>query len=158
MLTVVFGESTVSRTQVQLWYNRFKEGQEDVMDSIKHRCSSLERIREKSLTIQCELAMISASNIIMSWMSYSATWTLSSLLITSCCAGSAMSFVWRRMLRRDEYLMRGSTEVGEENDFVSVGRIKLRTPCHRLVWPAGVGAQGAEACSVYFCLNLSILE
>ena len=30
MLTVAFGESTMSRTQVQLWYNRFKEGWEDV--------------------------------------------------------------------------------------------------------------------------------
>ena len=30
MLAVAFGESTVSRTQVQLWYNRLKEGREDV--------------------------------------------------------------------------------------------------------------------------------
>ena len=30
MLTVAFRESTMSRTQVQLWYNRFKEGREDV--------------------------------------------------------------------------------------------------------------------------------
>ena len=30
MLTVVFGESTMIRTQVQLWYNRFKEAREDV--------------------------------------------------------------------------------------------------------------------------------
>ena len=30
MLTVMFGESTMSRTCVQFWYNRFKEGQEDV--------------------------------------------------------------------------------------------------------------------------------
>ena len=30
MLTVAFGESTISRTRVQLRYNRFKEGQEDV--------------------------------------------------------------------------------------------------------------------------------
>ena len=29
MLTVVFGVSIMSRTQVQLWYNRFKEGRED---------------------------------------------------------------------------------------------------------------------------------
>ena len=28
MLTVAFGESTMSRTQVQLWYDRFKEGRE----------------------------------------------------------------------------------------------------------------------------------
>ena len=32
LLTVAFDESTMSRTQVQLWYNRFKEGQEDVND------------------------------------------------------------------------------------------------------------------------------
>ena len=32
MLTVAFGETTMSRTQVQLWYNRFKEGREDVND------------------------------------------------------------------------------------------------------------------------------
>ena len=30
MLTVAFGRSTRSRTQVQLWYNWFKEGREDV--------------------------------------------------------------------------------------------------------------------------------
>ena len=30
MLTVAFGESTMNRTQVQLWYNRVKEGREDV--------------------------------------------------------------------------------------------------------------------------------
>ena len=32
MLTVTFGESTMNRTQVQLWYNRFKEGRKDVND------------------------------------------------------------------------------------------------------------------------------
>ena len=36
MLTVAFGESTMSTTQVQLWYNRFKEGRKDVI----RRCSS----------------------------------------------------------------------------------------------------------------------
>ena len=30
MLTVAFGESTTSRTQVQLWYKRFKEGRGNV--------------------------------------------------------------------------------------------------------------------------------
>ena len=30
MLTVVFGAFTISRTQVQLWYNRFKEERDDV--------------------------------------------------------------------------------------------------------------------------------
>ena len=30
MLIVAFGKSTVSRTQVQLWYNWFKEGWENV--------------------------------------------------------------------------------------------------------------------------------
>ena len=32
MLTVAFGEPTMSRTQVHLWHNRFKEGREDVND------------------------------------------------------------------------------------------------------------------------------
>ena len=30
MLTVVFNESSMIRTQVQFWYNRFREGREDV--------------------------------------------------------------------------------------------------------------------------------
>ena len=29
---VWLGESTMSRTQVQLWYNQFKEGRKDVND------------------------------------------------------------------------------------------------------------------------------
>ena len=37
MLTVMFGESTMSRIQVQLWCNRFKKGQEDVNDDA-HPC------------------------------------------------------------------------------------------------------------------------
>ena len=41
--------------------------------------------------------------------------------------------MWRRMLRRDGYLMRGSAEVGEEDDLAFVGKIKSRKPCHRLV-------------------------
>ena len=32
MLTLVFRESTMSRTHVHLWYNQFKEGREDVND------------------------------------------------------------------------------------------------------------------------------
>ena len=35
MLIVAFGECTMSRTQVQLWYNRFKEDQEDVNDDAR---------------------------------------------------------------------------------------------------------------------------
>ena len=37
MLTVAFGESTMSRTQVQLWYNQFKEGRENVNDVLVGR-------------------------------------------------------------------------------------------------------------------------
>ena len=32
MLSAAFGESTMSKTQVQLWYYRFREGQENVND------------------------------------------------------------------------------------------------------------------------------
>ena len=35
MLIVAFGESSKSRSQVQLWYNRFKEGREDVNDDAR---------------------------------------------------------------------------------------------------------------------------
>ena len=35
MLTVAFDESTMSATQVQLWYNRFKEGWKDVNDDAR---------------------------------------------------------------------------------------------------------------------------
>ena len=31
MLTMAVGECTMSRTQLQLWYNRFKEGREDFL-------------------------------------------------------------------------------------------------------------------------------
>ena len=32
MFSVAFGESTMNRTQVQLWHNRFTEGRENVND------------------------------------------------------------------------------------------------------------------------------
>ena len=35
MLTVAFGESTISGTQVQFWYNQFKKGREDVNDNAR---------------------------------------------------------------------------------------------------------------------------
>ena len=37
MLIVAFGESTMSTIQVQLWYNRFKEGQEDVIEDARQQ-------------------------------------------------------------------------------------------------------------------------
>ena len=40
ILTAVFGENTVSRTQVQLWHNRFKEDREDVNDDSRSHCTS----------------------------------------------------------------------------------------------------------------------
>ena len=35
MFNMAFGESTMSRTQFQLWYNRFKEGREDVNNNAR---------------------------------------------------------------------------------------------------------------------------
>ena len=35
MFTVAFGESTMIRRQIQLWYNRFKKGQEDINDDAR---------------------------------------------------------------------------------------------------------------------------
>ena len=37
MLTVAFGKSIMSRTQVQFWYNWFKESQKDATDDV-HLC------------------------------------------------------------------------------------------------------------------------
>ena len=38
MLTLAFGKTTMSRTQVQLWYNRFKAGREDINDDARPGC------------------------------------------------------------------------------------------------------------------------
>ena len=35
ILTVAFGESTMNRTQVQLWYNQFKESRLYVYDDVR---------------------------------------------------------------------------------------------------------------------------
>ena len=35
MLTVAFDEAIMSRTQVQLWYNQFEDGWEDVNDDVR---------------------------------------------------------------------------------------------------------------------------
>ena len=44
MLTVVFGVSAMSETQVQSSYNQFKEGQEDVNDDrLKQPMKTLKR-------------------------------------------------------------------------------------------------------------------
>ena len=94
------------------------------MDPIKHRCNK-SYVRS---WVQCELAMISAFDITVSCISFSMTWTLSSVFISNGCAGSAMSF--RRMLRRDGYLMPESAGVVEEDDLISVGRTKSRKPCY----------------------------
>ena len=41
-------------------------------------------------------------------------------------------------------------EVGEQNDF---GSTKSRKPCHRMVWPSGLGAQEPEAPGRMFCVR-----
>ena len=46
MLTVALGKSTMNRTQVQLWYNRFKAGREDVNDDARPICSSTSTTNE----------------------------------------------------------------------------------------------------------------
>ena len=40
MLSMAFAESTMSRTQIQLWYNWLKEGREDVNDDALPGCPS----------------------------------------------------------------------------------------------------------------------
>ena len=38
---MTFGEPTMSRTQLQLWYNRFKEGREDDNNYVRPSCLSM---------------------------------------------------------------------------------------------------------------------
>ena len=40
MLTVAFDEFTINKTQVHLWYSRFKKGREDVNDDDRPGCPS----------------------------------------------------------------------------------------------------------------------
>ena len=46
MLTAAFGESTMSRTQVQLRYNRFKQGREDVNDVPRARQQPMKTLKQ----------------------------------------------------------------------------------------------------------------
>ena len=48
-------------------------------------------------------------------------------------------------MEEDALARRGSAEVGEEGDFVSVGKTKSRKACYRLVQSTGVDAQETEA-------------
>ena len=48
MLTVAFDESTMSRTQSQLWYNRFKDGREDVNDDVRQQPMKTLKNREEN--------------------------------------------------------------------------------------------------------------
>ena len=47
MLTVAFSESTMNRTQVQLWYNQFKEDREDFNDDAPPGHTSTTATEEK---------------------------------------------------------------------------------------------------------------
>ena len=46
MLAVAFGKSIMNRIQVQLRYNRFKEGREDVNDDARPDCPSMSTSNE----------------------------------------------------------------------------------------------------------------
>ena len=60
MLTVAFGESIMSRTQVQLCYNQFKEGRENVNDDGRPSTSTTdentETVKKKILDNRREFA------------------------------------------------------------------------------------------------------
>ena len=48
MLTVAFDESTMSRTQVPLWYNRFKEGRCRIFYAVRQIVSKLLHFEQKT--------------------------------------------------------------------------------------------------------------
>ena len=90
------------------------------IDTIKTRQKSYARF---SAQCECE-AMIIAFDLTKSCMSSSTTQMLCGVLIFSGCFGSAMSFEWRRMFRRDGYLMWRFEEVGKEDDPFCVRKTK----------------------------------
>ena len=49
---------------------------------------------------------------------------LRSALKSSGCSGFAMSVGWKRMLRRDKYLMWALAEIGQKDGFVCMERNK----------------------------------
>ena len=58
MLTDKCSEFTISRTQVQLWYNRFKKGRKDVYDNARPGPSSTSTTDEnieavKKISLRC---------------------------------------------------------------------------------------------------------
>ena len=52
MLTVAFGESTMSKTQVQLWYNLFKDGREDINNDARPGRPSMSITNENLETVK----------------------------------------------------------------------------------------------------------
>ena len=52
MLTAAFGESTMKRTQAQLWYSQFKENREDVNDNARPGCPSTSTTDENIETMK----------------------------------------------------------------------------------------------------------
>ena len=55
MFAVAFGVSTMSRTQVQLWYNRFKEGREEFNGDARPGSPSMSTTDENIEIIACLL-------------------------------------------------------------------------------------------------------
>ena len=82
MLTVAFGESTMSRTRVQLCYNLFKEGWEDINDDARLGRSSTSTTDKKiqaakKITLDnCRITVRKATgNVAISFGSYQAIFT-----------------------------------------------------------------------------------
>ena len=54
MLTVTFSESlAISRTQVKFWYNRFKEGRDDVKYEAQLPMKTLKQLKKINLDNRC---------------------------------------------------------------------------------------------------------
>ena len=62
MLTVAFRESTIGRTQVQLWYNRSKEGERRCslpgQTSTSTTDENIEAVKKMILDIDCQITIM----------------------------------------------------------------------------------------------------
>ena len=82
MLNVTFGESTISRTQVLLWYKLFKEGREDVHDdaypvraSSSATAENIEAVMKMILDNRGNTIRKVADNVVISFGSFQTIFT-----------------------------------------------------------------------------------
>ena len=88
MSTVAFGESTMCRIEVQLWYNRFKEGRKDINDEVHPGRPSTQTTDEnievikKMILDNCRITITEVADDVGIWFSSCQPFWIVSLFLT----------------------------------------------------------------------------